>query len=721
MSSAPLLASAHRSIPLKARGDVAFHQIEYQGQLYWVAKNSVDLKYFRLQPEQFAVLQLLDGCRNMEQVRSEFARQFPQRRVTNTQLRQLIFDLHKKGLAWSTRPDQADALVRGGREEFWRRFLGTVMNPMFVRIPGVDPHWFIERLYPWARWMFHPATSCFALSFVVVAWLVALVNIGAIQHKIPNWQELASWEFLVTVWITIGACKILHELGHALACRHFGGECHEIGLAFLVFSPCLYCDVSDSWVLPEKWKRMAVAAAGVYVEAVLSAAALLLWWLTEPGVLNQVCLTVFVVTHISTIVFNLNPLLRLDGYYILSDWLETPNLRQKSSRLVGRMFARICFGLRLPDDPFLPQRGRHGFVLYAIAAAIYRAFLLVVICVILYQLLKPFGLQKLGLIMGYYCALLAVCGVTWTAWRMLKVHRQDIHKRRAFVTLCLAIGSVTALLAVPLPLHVYAPLQIEPADVRHIYAATPGQLVSVTVRPGQYVSRGQTLVQLHNPDKLRRLRALETALSVQQTELRIQQSLGEADRAALAGETLRAIREEVDDYRGQLQQLQIVAPCAGTLIPPPQQAEISWDPDQLNVPQWHGTPIDPVNQGCFVPAGQPIASIAPSRGHRALIWIDQLNRNRVAVGDAVQMSIDHLPGTILDGRVEQIAARATPPTTTTQTQSSATYQAVVSIESASKDTLLITGMRGRAKILVQYRSLGGWLWERIRSTVNFHL
>ena len=131
----------------------------------------------------------------------------------------------------------------------------------------------------------------------------------------------------------------MHEFGHGLSCKHFGGECHEIGVMLLVFTPCLYCNVSDSWMLPNKWHRAAIGAAGMYVELVLASIATFVWWFSQPGPFNYICLSVMFICSVSTVMFNANPLLRYDGYYILSDFLEIPNLRQKASTILNRSSA----------------------------------------------------------------------------------------------------------------------------------------------------------------------------------------------------------------------------------------------------------------------------------------------------------------------------------------------------------------------------------------------
>ena len=218
-----------------------------------------------------------------------------------------------------------------------------------------------------------------------------------------NWP----WLFLV-----LAATKVLHELGHALACRHFGGECHEIGVMLLVFVPCLYCNVSDSWMLPNKWRRIAVAAAGMYVELVLASIATLLWWFSAPGLFNAICLNTMLVCSLGTLLFNGNPLLRYDGYYILSDLIDVPNLGAESTAAVRRLAGRWFLGLDLADERMLPGRSSWLLALYAVASTAYRIVVIVAILWGLRELARPYQLEPLVALLA--CVIVAGMVAPWS-------------------------------------------------------------------------------------------------------------------------------------------------------------------------------------------------------------------------------------------------------------------------------------------------------------------
>ena len=170
------------------------------------------------------------------------------------------------------------------------------------------------------------------LAALVVLFAASIVvgHFDEVRARLPELSVFADWRNLVWLFATIGVVKVLHELGHALACKHFGGEVPEMGVLLLVFVPCLYCDVTDAWRFPSKWQRILVSAAGMLVELVIASVATIVWWYAQPGLVQLVALDVMIICTVNTLAVNGNPLLRYDGYYILSDLVESPNLWQRS-------------------------------------------------------------------------------------------------------------------------------------------------------------------------------------------------------------------------------------------------------------------------------------------------------------------------------------------------------------------------------------------------------
>ncbi|MGQ0635314.1 MAG: HlyD family efflux transporter periplasmic adaptor subunit [Planctomycetaceae bacterium] len=739
MSSASgLLPSTKRAIPLRARADLERKQIACQGRGYWVVKDPVALNYYQLQPEQHCILELLDGRRNLEEIRDGLLARYPYARPTLADIQQTVVDLHAKRLARGTRFGQGTSLVRDSREKKRKRWLSALQNVMYLRLPGWDPEPTLHRLYPVVRWMFEPWGVALCLTLVLSSWLLLAVKFESFRERLPEFHQFFGWPNLIYLWGTLALTKIIHELGHGLTCRHFGGECHQIGMILLVFSPTLYCDVSDSWMLPNKWQRILIGGAGMSIEAVLSSLALFGWWFTQPGLLNHLFLNIFFVSAVTTVIFNLNPLMRYDGYYMLSDLLEIPNLSRKASRMLHDTFAWWCFGIRTPPDPFMPDEGRYWFVVYAIASAVYRWVVVFGIAVFLYIVLKPYDLQSIGATM----ACVSLAGMVWSLARnliqMLRASRQEPLSRTkmsvtAAIVLALALGALT----IPIPWHLEAGFYIEPHRVQHVYNLVPGELRQIDVRPGQTVARGTRLIELVDAEKDLRLQEISTELRSQETELNTQLGLNDAVGAALARQRIAQTRKLLDDYRAQISLLQVAAPAEGVVIAPPPVKEQELSQPRIELGQWYGVPLDPHNVGCLLPAGTHLLSIAPDGRFQAVLLVDQADRVDLATGQELDIKFDHLPNRTYRALVEEISDRHSEfapnmlsnkaggdlPTVTDrrgrERLTSHAYQALVLLEGDTE--LLRSNVRGRARFSVGHRSAAGWLWRAFRRTFHFRL
>ena len=734
-TAASMRPSSQRAIPLRRRADLVVSRMEFKGEAGYVVKDPVALKYHRLRPEQFELLQSLDGERSLEEARENLRRKHPTLALRLQDVQSLVTDLHKKGLVHGARPGQARGLAQRHREEKRKKFWQAIRNVLYFRLPGVDPEWLLAFGMPYLRPLFRPWVVILTCLFIVSGWLTLLIQFDAFTRELPEVDQFFGWPNLLYIWVLIGGAKILHELGHGYFCKYFGGECHEIGVMLLVFSPCLYCDVSDSWLLKSKWKRMAIGAAGMYVEVVLSAFAIYFWTFSDDPFLRGLAVNLFFVTAFSTVIFNANPLLRFDGYYILSDFLEIPNLRQKADRLLSDTFGHWCLGIKPKPDPFLPEKGRAWFVLYAVCAAAYRWIILFGIALFLYTVLKPYGLQSIGATMAAF----SIGGIFFTVGKNVyqKVNaprKERLSKPRMFASLGVLAVVLAGVLAIPLPFHIEAPFLTEPAGGQTVYVAEPGLLRETRVRLGQRVRAGDVLAVLESEpldDELDRLTDL----------IEVQRVRGQASKAAqdelgveLAAKQAATLEAQRDELRTRREQLTILAPADGVVIPPPVRGGGA-PADRL--PEWAGFALDPENLGATLRPGTEIAVVAPDRRQRALLFVDQGDRNDVFTGQAVELKFDHRPGSVLDTTVEQFAPRdldkvpgqmsnkygGTLATITgpggDEELTSLVYQATAPIPDAAGP--LRPGMRGVARFDQPDRTGGEWLYRRLRSLFLFEL
>ena len=730
--------SSQRPIPLQGRPDLVVAVNDFQGVAYWVIKDPVALKYHRLRGEQYHVLTLLNRERSIEGIRDELRSRMPTLHLTLSDVQNLVTDLHNKGLVQSHRMGQAGSLVAHHRKEKKKKLLGSLKNIMYLRLPGWDPETTLNWMYPYFSWIFKPWAVAACITFVVASWLLLAIQFDTFQSRLPEFSQFFGWPNLVFLWVTLGISKVIHEFGHGLSCKHYGGECHEMGVMLLVFSPCLYCDVSDSWMLKNKWQRIIIAAAGMYIEIVLSALAIFIWWNTRPGLVHHLAMNVFFVTTISTVIFNANPLMRFDGYYMMSDLLEIPNLRPKAEKLLRESFGWYCLGIESRPDPFMPETGRHWFILYAVAAWLYRWVILVSITVFLYTVLKPYGLESVGI----FLAVVSISGIFISMgtnlYRMVTAPREEpMSKLKTSFTVLFFVTIIAVVLAIPIPWHLESELVVEPLKAEAVYNQTPGQLIKFEVQPGDEVVEDQVIARLSNPDLEDERRDLLNKIAVQRVDIDLQEALDNMKTLAQSRLKLSLLQDQLKDVESRLADLEIVAPIAGVIVESPRRPEPSLDKLKESLPQWHGAPTDPENENAFFQERTHLLSIAPYEELEAVVVVDQANRNFIRKGMDVTLKFEHLPDMTFDGEIAEISRRHlefAPEAlsnklggeTATVTDSegreklaSNAYQATVQI--AENEELMIPGLRGKARVTVAERTAGQWLWRYLRQTIYFKL
>jgi putative peptide zinc metalloprotease protein len=751
-----LLSSSARKISIRKRPDLSARRQRYHGRIYWVVKEPVGLNYFRFQEEEYAILQMLDGDVSLDEIKDAFEEQFPPQKITLEELGQFLGMLHRSGLVVAAVPGQGRQLVKRRRERRRKEILAAMGNILCIRFKGIDPERLLRRMHDYVGWFFKPLTVFFCLLFALSALMLVLVEFDTFRAKLPEFHQFFNPYNAFWLAVTLAGTKVLHEFGHGLTCNHFGGECHELGVMVLVLTPCLYCNVSDSWMLPNKWHRAAIGAAGMWVELVLASVCTYIWWFSHPGLLNNLCLNVMFISSVSTLMFNANPLLRYDGYYILSDITEIPNLRQKATTILGRKMSEWFLGLESQDDPFLPERNQIFFALYSIAAVIYRWIIMLSILYFLYKIFEPYGLKISGQMIAM-ASLWSILGQPlYNVGKFLYVPgRYDkVKKPRLYATIAGLVAIAAALFLLPLPYHVISPLEVEARDAASIYVTVPGTLRQVLVRSGDTVQKDQPLAQLSNVELELKIAELKDKCDFYAKHLESldRQKIVEAQRQQSpsrqmdpTGETrpteeaLKSAKEQLDEKRRDYEKLQLVALRAGTVMPPHAKQKRE-DPDG-QLPSWSGSPLEPENLGAFLPISTLFCQIGEPQQMEAILVIDQSDIEMVRPNQKVDVKLDELPGRIFTGRITEIAPEAlrvapnalsnkykgelptkTDPTNGVEHPISTSYQARVPLDEP-KDLLplLRLGLTGQAKIYADPQTCAARLWRFIGRTFNFKL
>jgi putative peptide zinc metalloprotease protein len=724
------------------RPDLVVERQTYQGRLYYLVKDPIGLKYYRFEEEEYAILEMLSGNVSLDQIQEQFEARFAPQQITVAELHQLVGRLYQSALLVSSAPGQGKQLVARGRERRRRQVASTFTNLLSLRMRGVDPDRFLTWLNRRLGWIFSPAAALAFFALAAAALALVGVEFESFRARLPAFQEFFAARNWFWIALTLACTKVLHELGHGLACKRFGGACHEMGVMFLVFTPCLYCNVSDSWMLPSKWRRAAIGAAGMYVELMLASAATFLWWFSQPGVLNYLCLNVMFVCSVTTLLFNANPFLRCDGYYILSDLLEIPNLRQKATTSLQRKLAAWCLGIPEPHDPFLPARRRFVLALYAVAAAAYRWLITLSIFWFLYRVLEPYGFKIVGQALA--------CGMIWglvivPLWQLYKFFQvpgrtDKVNTTRLAASFALLAAILLIVLFLPLPHYVTCGLRVEPREAEAVYVSVPGAVSEVHVRAGDIVSAGEPLLSLTNSDLelgVLRLAGERDQLATRLASLRRRAFLDETAGLEIGQveEAVASLDEQLARRRRELNRLRITASAAGTILPPPETPERPRDAVQLAA--WSGRPLEAKNRGAFLSSGVLVCHVGDPRKLSAALAIDQSEIEFVRSGQAAELFLEQYPGRVFRGQIDQVAQidmKVAPRNLSSKAggevatrtdaagherPASATYQASVPLDDPTAAIPL--GASGRAKIHVGYQTVGAKLWRAFCATFSFQM
>lgn len=746
-----LISSSSRSLAVRKRPDLRSSRHQYQGTGYWVVKEPVGLQYFRFHEEEYFILQMLDGHVSLEQIKEGFEARFAPQKITFGDLQQFIGMLHRSGLVISNSPGQGRALRKRGATKKRKEVLGKLANVFALRFRGFDPEKLLTKMLPWTGWLFTVPALLFFLCLMASAGLLLATQYETFYEKLPSFQQFFAADRWLYLAVTMALVKVLHEFGHGISCKKFGGECHELGLMLLVFTPCLYCNVSDSWMLPNKWKRVWIGAGGIYVEMILASIATFVWWFSEPGLLNDLALNMMFLNAVSTIVVNGNPLLRFDGYYILMDILEIPNLRQKSTEILKRWFQETCLGLELQEDPFLPRRNKAAFALFTIASVIYRWVVVFSICWFLIKVLEPYGLAVVGRTVAFAGFAGMIVQPIWQSIKFIRTPGRlaKVKKGRLGISLGIAAAVIAAVCFIPLPHHVDCAFEVEPAEATQtVYASSQGLIRQVNFQPGKSVAAGDVIMELENPELQVQLQTLEGEIEQARLRLALLGDMIHIDQFAASGQEeaqkklLQSLEESWLKTKDRVDRLKIKTKRDGIVMHPPRkEPQPGAGEDQL--PTWTGSPLDKENIGAALSDADVVCLVGNPKALDAVLFVDQGDTDLIAVDMEVDLKFDSARTLTFNAKLDSVSnvtmntvsmavssqtggdlETELDPTTGQARPRSATFPARVSLDGINFQEVQFdpyVGYRGSAKIHTAPMSLGKRLWRLLAQTFNFEL
>ena len=478
----------------RLRAHVRIVRQSFRDQVWFVLHDVAAERAHRFSPAVHHFVGLMDGQRTVQEIWDATSEQLGDGAPTQEEVIRLLGQLHAAdALLCDVPPDSMEVFRRHQQHErmLWKRRL---WSPMALRFPLLDPDRFLTRTLPWV--------GALLGRFGLIVWL-AVVATGAVlaaAHWTDLTEDIADRVLdpanLVLLWFVYPVVKALHELGHAYVTRKWGGEVHEIGVMLLVLSPVPYVDASSAWGFKDKHKRMAVGAAGIAVELFLGALALFVWLAVEPGAVRAIAYNVMLISGVSTLLFNGNPLLRFDGYYVLADAIEMPNLGSRSNQYLGYLVQRYVFGINDAESPAHTAGERNWLTVYGIASFVYR---IIISFIIIMFIAGKFFI--IGILLAIWAiatqVVMPVAKVAVYVANSPGLRRQ--RKRAVLASAAIAAALAILLFVLPVPSWTRTEGVIWVPEEAQVRAGSDGFIVRLLAPVDSEVKRGQPIIEAEEP------------------------------------------------------------------------------------------------------------------------------------------------------------------------------------------------------------------------------
>jgi putative peptide zinc metalloprotease protein len=530
---------------ISVRAHVQMQRQFFRGEKWYVLCDPFNNQFFRIRPAAYEFVSRLNRRRTVQEVWDECLELFADDAPGQEEVIRLLAQLYHANLLQYELSRDSRQLFDRYKKRRQREIRGYLLSIMFARFPLFDPDAFLKRTMPFAKLLMGPLGVIVWLTVIGYSGKLLIDNFDAVQQQT---EGLLAPGNLVMLYAGLIILKIFHEFGHAYVCRYFGGEVHVMGVMLLVFTPIPYMDATSSWAFRNRWHRMLVAAAGMIVEIFVAAVAVVIWAKTDGGALHGLAYNMMITASVSTVIFNINPLLRFDGYYILSDLIDIPNLHGQAAKQMLYITEKFAFGCRNAKTATTSIFEALFLYVYWVASRIYRVIVFGGILLIVADMFL-----LLGLIM------LIICGISWVivpVGRLFKYlassPKLDRTRLRAIsVVVSTAVLLILLLQVIPYPVRFRAPGVLQAKQFTVVINESAGYITEVLAEPGQKVKLGDPLVRLADPELKFEFKAAHAQRSEARIMRRRAMEMEPADIQPLS-ERLEAIEKRIE----QLQQRQ---------------------------------------------------------------------------------------------------------------------------------------------------------------------
>lgn len=480
-------------------------------------------------------------------------------RVSGEEVGKFLTDCFRFGLL--STPVPSEQLFNQKKQQKKSVFIWLLYNYLFMRIPLFNPDSFLTRTLPYVKWLGSTTAFLFYCLIGATGLLLLFMKFG---EFVNNFSFFFNLEGFLDYFFAISTVKIIHEFSHAYTAKRYGIYVPSMGIALIVLWPVLYTDVTDGWKLSSRRQRIYISAAGVIAETIIAGVCTIGWAATQPGVLNNIFFVIASVTWVSTLAINLNPAIRFDGYYILSDLWGVDNLQQRTFSVARWKFREIFLGIVTPcPEPRLPRRQLLGFVAYAVYTWIYRLFLYTAIAIFVYHTFtKALGIFLFFVEIGIFI----LWPIAWEIQDLTHIKEKITINPRLIATLS-TIGLFLGWAILPLPHTEVFPGVIVPLNQQTIYTPADSLVRQLSVKRDDIVRKGQILAKLDSPSLIFQLHSIEADLQIAKKQLDLIREDDEQRSYLLSKQAeLSSLEEKLAGFKDLQDELTIKANVDGKLF-----------------------------------------------------------------------------------------------------------------------------------------------------------
>jgi putative peptide zinc metalloprotease protein len=552
----------------RLRGHIQFHHHVYRGNDWYVLQDYSSGQFHRFSKETYLIIGMMNGERTMAEIWGAACEALGDDMATQDEVINLLSYLHQADILQSNMPTDISNLGDRNKKEKSQKWLARLRSPTAMNFALWDPDSFLNRTALVARLLFSPLGAIFWCLVVFIALVLLGLHWGELSSNVTD--RILSAENLGLLALIYPCSRLLHELAHAYAVKRWGGEVHEMGIMFMVFFPLPYVDASWSSAFPARRSRMLVGAAGILMDVFLAALGAIVWTLSEPGTVQVVAYNVLFVCGLSTLFLNANPLIRFDGYYVLSDWLEIPNLADRSSRYLTYLVKRRLLGVKNLSAQENTSAEKAWLAVYAVLSFLYRIF---ISFSIIFFIAGRFFFIGVVLAVWAGISILVLPPILSLRRTMNEISGMKKKQRElAFAVSAACVILLALFLFVPFPASTVTEGIVTVPEEGRVYAGADGFVVKVLTPSGTRVKKGDPLLYCDSPELQAEMKVLMANVNEVQARLRATQAVDPMQVGTLRDE-LERVNAKLQRARERASEMMVRSPADGVFILP---AEEDW-------------------------------------------------------------------------------------------------------------------------------------------------